>query len=341
MHVGFGLARSHSTVRRLKLTVPLADASFLSLVFRFGIFMRISTNVAIAFLLLACGTNSSADTFGVLNQFDIEFVTVGDPGNADDTTGNPIPAGKVDYVYRIGKYEISEDMINKANAEGRLGITHDNRGPNMPATSITWLEAAKFVNWLNTSTSNPAAYKFSASGSSQLWQPSDAGYNANNPLRNSRARYFLPSMDEWYKAAYYDPATSVYYNYPTGSNSVPDGIDFAGDPNFDIVVSDGFINTAPLEITDAGVLSRVGTVGQGGNVSEWEESPYSPSSPLRGVRGSAYPYGAANANANTRAAGLQTTVHPTYGFRVASVPEPNSAIIAMLMPFGLLFRRRR
>jgi hypothetical protein len=56
-----------------------------------------------------------ADTFGSgANTFDIEFVTIGNPGNPADTTGSPNPAGKVDYVYRIGTYEISRDMITKA-----------------------------------------------------------------------------------------------------------------------------------------------------------------------------------------------------------------------------------
>ena len=48
-----------------------------------------------------------ADTFGSgANQFQIEFVTIGNPGNPADTTGDPNPAGSVPYEYRIGKYEI-------------------------------------------------------------------------------------------------------------------------------------------------------------------------------------------------------------------------------------------
>ncbi len=57
-----------------------------------------------------------ADTFGSgANSFSIDFVTIGNPGNPPDA--NPNPAGAVDYEYRIGKYEISEQMIDKANAE--------------------------------------------------------------------------------------------------------------------------------------------------------------------------------------------------------------------------------
>src|SRR3954447_11680964 len=103
-------------------------------------------------LFLAIFNHTLADTFGSgANTFNIEFVTIGNPGNAADTTGQPNPAGSVPYTYRIGQFEISEQMINKANAEGGLGLTKDTRGPDKPATSVTWNEAARFVNWLNTS----------------------------------------------------------------------------------------------------------------------------------------------------------------------------------------------
>ena len=69
-----------------------------------------------------------ADTFGSgANSFSIDFVTIGNPGNPPDA--NPNPAGAVPYSYRIGTYEISELMIDKANALGGLGITKDTRGP--------------------------------------------------------------------------------------------------------------------------------------------------------------------------------------------------------------------
>jgi hypothetical protein len=34
------------------------------------------------------------------NQFSMDFVPIGSPGNAADTTGNPNPAGAVGYAYR-------------------------------------------------------------------------------------------------------------------------------------------------------------------------------------------------------------------------------------------------
>jgi formylglycine-generating enzyme len=214
-----------------------------------------------------------ADTFGSgANAFDIEFVTIGNPGNPPDA--NPNPAGAVPYEFRISKYEVSEQMIDKANALGGLGITKDSRGSNKPATSVSWYEAARLVNWLNTSTGGVPAYKFDDTGVFQLWSPSDAGYNSGNLYRNRLARYFLPSIDEWHKAAYYDPVVGVYYDYPTGSDLVPDGIDFSGDMTFDAVFDDGGMNPQPNDVTAVGLLSRFGTAGQGGNVAEWDETAF-------------------------------------------------------------------
>ena len=78
--------------------------------------------------------------------FQMEFVTIGNPGNLADTTGTPNPAGAVGYEYGIGKFEVSEDMITKFNASQSLQITKETRGTAKPATNISWNEAARFVN---------------------------------------------------------------------------------------------------------------------------------------------------------------------------------------------------
>jgi hypothetical protein len=307
-----------------------------------------------AFLLAtAIGLNNAvfigslnADTFGSgANTFQIDFVTIGDPGNPPDA--NPNPAGAVPYEYRIGRYEISEQMIDKANVEGALGITKDTRGPNFPATSVTWYEAAQFVNWLNTSTGSLPAYKFDASGNFQLWQPLDPGYDATNLYRNKLATYFVPSLNEWHKAAYYEPVADVYFDYPTGSDSVPDGIDSVGDPNFDAVFFDGASNGVPNEIVNVGLFSPFGTTGQGGNVREWEETAFdrfnNESSEHRRAAG-----GSLNDHPNLLAAwngGAGT--NPLFessivGFRVASiVPEPRALALSGLSFLVLLASRAR
>jgi sulfatase modifying factor 1 len=169
-------------------------------------FMRsIVIGVTGLLFVLAMARLGYADTFGTgPNQFTIDFVTIGNPGNPADTTGNPVPAGAVSNVYRIGQHEISREMVEMANTAGRLGLTLSDMAfvtggprPNMPATSLSWNEAARFTNWLNVSRGFPAAYKFathpggpgySANAHISLWVAGDAGFDASNLFRNSQAR---------------------------------------------------------------------------------------------------------------------------------------------------------
>ncbi|MCH1496668.1 MAG: hypothetical protein L7U72_15725, partial [Rubripirellula sp.] len=129
-------------------------------------------------LLFTQQVDAGVITFGSgPNQFDMTFVEIGSPNNADDTTGNPNPAGKVEYTYQMGKYEVSEDMITKFNASQSLTITKDTRGDDKPATSVSWNEAARFVNWLNTSQGFQEAYNFTTGGVNdniELWSSADA-----------------------------------------------------------------------------------------------------------------------------------------------------------------------
>jgi len=111
--------------------------------------IRLSSNTCTAAILAVMSGMMFSDTalaglitFGSnSNQFTMEFVTIGNPGNADDTTGKPNPAGSVAYAYQMGKFEVSEHMITKYNANfgtaNNLIITKDTRGVNKPATSIT------------------------------------------------------------------------------------------------------------------------------------------------------------------------------------------------------------
>jgi hypothetical protein len=306
-------------------------------------------------------SRAMCESFGSgINTFGIEFVPIGSPNNPADTTGSPNPVGSVSYAYRIGKYEISRDMINKANALGSLGVTLDTSGfggvgINEPATGISWNEAARFINWLNTSQGVSPAYKFfyqpgepnyDSNQFIQSWEVGDAGYDPNNPYRNSLARYFLPSANEWYKAAYFDPVNNSYYQYPTGSNSEPDGIDFVGDTNFEVVYRDQSFNPAPNDITNAGLLSPYGTMAQGGNAWEWNETDTDLVNDFgdRIVRGGNWdnfsPY-LSSTNFLSQSAAVQAY---SFGFRVASViPEPTTAVLAAFaaVTFSCLCRRHK
>jgi formylglycine-generating enzyme required for sulfatase activity len=283
-------------------------------------------------LIFSSATAVRADTFGTgSNTFAIEFITIGNAGNPADATGNPNPAGSVPYHYRIGKYEISGNDIDNANAAGGLGITHNASGTDKPAAEVTWFEAASFVNWLNTSKGHLPAYKFNGADF-ELWQPGDPGYDAANPYRNRFAFYFLPNTDEWYKAAYYDPTSGVYYDYPTGSNVVPAAVTNGTSPGTAVY----FIGqSGPADVMAAGGLSPYGTMAQGGNVSEWEETEFDlmndSVSSDRGHRGSSWNSGSARLAADSRLAISPSFSGNSEGFRVASVvPEPGTMMLAVL-----------
>ena len=183
--------------------------------------MKFTTYTILTIALQYCLVgHAHADTFGEgMNQFEIEFVAIGELGNPEDDTGYPKPAGSVDYLFHMGKYEVSRQLISQANASGGLEISLDAMDvidggprPKMPATGVTWNEAARFVNWLNTSRGLPPAYRFDhqpgepdydSNAGIRLWRTSDE--DSEGVFRNPAAQYFLPTVHEWYKAAYYDP----------------------------------------------------------------------------------------------------------------------------------------
>jgi len=307
----------------------------------------VKISLLVGILTLGCNgafAGSLIETFGSgANQFSMEFVEIGNANNAPDTYGK----GSVSYVYNIGKYEVSRDMIDKANSEANLGITlydmssYGGNGVNRPATGVGWYEAAKYVNWLNTSTGGTAAYKF-VGGTFQLWAPTDAGYNANNMFRNSLAKYVIASSDEWYKGAYGSP-NGAWSSYPTGSNSAPTAV--ASGTAVNTAVYNG--QSGPADITSAGGLSAYGTMGQGGNVWEWMETAYDGSNNTVGdiesreLRGGSWGSGSRYLDASFRGQGSPSAEFSGIGFRVASVPEPSSFSLLAIGLGGLALVRRR
>jgi sulfatase modifying factor 1 len=318
--------------------------------------------VASLVMLVSGSTVATAGVVGFgsgANAFTMEFVPIGNPGNPTDTTGRPNPAGAVGYVYNMGKFEVSRDMVTKANAVGGLGIplfdmtSFGGNGVNRPATGVSWNEAARFVNWLNVSQGFSPAYKFttqpggggySANANISLWVSGDAGFNADNPFRNSLAQYFLPSVNEWYKAAYYNPTSGTYFDYPTGSNSAPTAV--ASGTAANTAVYQQAFATGPADITLAGGLSPYGIMGQGGNVFELDETESDlvndSSSSARGFRGGYWgDFISSELLALNRRNDDPALEDFVIGFRVASIPEPTSLLLGVLTSAGVLLRRRR
>jgi formylglycine-generating enzyme required for sulfatase activity len=284
-------------------------------------------------MLGACVTGASADTFGSgANQFSIDFVTIA----GDARYPGSWPAGS-DYTfagvngrdYRMGTFEISNDQWYKFQAELGVPVTGDPSGAydedpyftgtNVPTNVVSWYEAAQFVNWLNTSTGHQAAYKFTGTQGTgdyalDTWSPAEA-YGGTNLYRHKDAMYYLPTEDEWVKAAYWN-GTSLQ-TWATTDDSVP----VAGvDSNFD---------DARDEPWDVGSGSEElnGTYDMMGNVWEWMESPYGDpiyrTGSSRGVRGGSFRINDDYLASSNRIISNPSGEYFVFGFRVASeVPEP-------------------
>lgn len=218
-----------------------------------------------------------ADTFGSgTNQFTIDFVPIGSPDNSDDTNGY----GGVPYAYRIGKYTISQNQVDAAIRSGLTGMPAPTLTGNQPASGVTWYQAAAYVNWLNTSCGYAPAYKLSSingSYSMSLWPSSQAWTNGGTNLyRNANSVYFLPSENEWYKAAYYDTnkmaGVGGYWLYATGSDVAPTPV--VSGTNAGSAVYKRFFWPAVVSVFLAGGPSPFGTIGQGGNVWQMLETAY-------------------------------------------------------------------
>jgi formylglycine-generating enzyme required for sulfatase activity len=297
--------------------------------------------------LLAIANFASADTFGTgSNAFNIDFVPIS--GSTNPTSGY----GIVNNDYRMGTYEITNDQWDKFKAAyGTVtgypsSAYNDNPewiGTNVPVNRISWYEASQFVNYLNTSNGYQAAYKFTgAKGTSNysfgMWQAGDAGYNASNPFRNSKAFYFLPTENEWVKAAYWNGTNLQGYATKAGE-SLYQGNGSNGGWNYDYYNT---IGNQPWTV-GSGSQELNGTYDMIGNVLEWMESPFYTgylSDANRSLRGGSYGGGITGLGSVERSFSYDpSSEFYNLGFRVASVPEPCS--LALLALGGLALRYRK
>lgn len=164
------------------------------------------------------------------------MVNIGDVANTPDNTGY----GSVNYAYSVNKFELTNnDYVIFLNAiaktdqyglynsnmssDSRGGIVRsgfvgsyvysvkDNMG-NKPVNYISWLDLARYVNWLHNN-------RLEGSQSANTTEDGAYDMSLSIPIRKPEATYFIPSEDEWYKAAFYNG--SFYWDYATQSNTAP------------------------------------------------------------------------------------------------------------------------
>ena len=320
----------------------------------------------VALLLVTCSLMAGLVQAAPITM---DMVTVGNPGNAADTTGY----GAVTDVFKIAKYETTVDQyvaFLNANAktdryglyDGRMSTFISTRGGdgnriyasqafmgNKPISYVDWFSAARFANWMHNG-QVPDSTEMGAYTMNGVYHP-------DGVERNAGAKFWLPSEDEWYKTAYCNADDATYYLYPTGKNEVPGkatydaaGVGLAGAvgnfANYSVVSGDS------ATITDVGTNggpSPYGAFDLGGNVWEWNDTGIivlsNGSTPIfhRGLRGGDIFDGAFWLRSTSRYS-LEPSADAGYGFRVAAVPEPSTCAMALA---GLacggysIFRRRR
>jgi len=290
----------------------------------------------------------------------IDWVTVGDPGNPGDTevmSDGTTGYGAVPYIYRISKYEVTNaqyaEFLNAVaktdtnglyNAtmvdpftgyyEGYGGITRSGSSgnytyatiggrENMPVNWVSFYDALRFANWLHNG--QPTGAQDSSTTEDGAYTITADGIANNSIMRNAGATIFLPSEDEWYKAAYYDGTS--YFEYSAGFDTQITCAVPGATPN--TANCNGVMGGSWGDLTDVGAYtgsaSPNGTFDQGGNVWEWNEAIIHGWD--RGLRGAGFFNQAFSLSARmSREGNLPIYDYFAWGFRVAMIRECDDAL---------------
>ena len=188
-----------------------------------------------------------------------QFVTVGNPGNANDTVtasdGSGLFFGGVNYTYDIGTYDVTlyqytaflnavaqtdnyslynaqmaTDLnvagISRTGSSGNYSYSVIGDG-NRPIAYMTWFDAARFSNWLQNE--QPTGLGEVAGSTEQGAYTLNGDTTSGLETRNANSLYWIPTESEWYKAAYYDPnkagpGVGGFWKYATKSDSAPGNV---------------------------------------------------------------------------------------------------------------------
>ena len=166
-------------------------------------------------------------------DFGFDFITISDLGNIPITgKGGPLwGRGSVNYEYRIARTEVTSDQylefINTfvVQDEEYFSLLRPHASslewavpwlpfffdPNLtdPANAsvqMSWRQAAMYCNWLhNGKSSDPESLMDGVYDVSTFVQDPDTFEYYDQNTHHPDARFWIPTLDEYMKAAFYDP----------------------------------------------------------------------------------------------------------------------------------------
>ena len=175
----------------------------------------------------------------------LDWIAVAGPGNACDAQAQGC-FGAVASDFQIARTEITNaqyaeflNAVAKADPNalyhptmassgaGHGGITRSGSAgdyqysavagrEHFPVNYVSFYDALRFANWLHHG--QPVGPQGPATTEAGAYALTAQAIANNSIARNPGARVALASEDEWYKAAYYDAASSSYRDYPAGTD---------------------------------------------------------------------------------------------------------------------------
>ena len=238
---------------------------------------------------------------------------------------------------------------------------------NRPIATVSWFDSARFANWMaNGQPTGAQTNATTENGAYALVGVDNGGVapakNITNPNTSAAPTFFIPTENEWYKAAYYSPVLNSgsggYSKYATQSNADPGNIVGSGSNQanykaggiYSVTQVGGSIDPNQNYLTDVGAFTNsasfYGTFDQSGNVFQWNDLDGLPGS-SRGLRGGDW-----TVQASALSSSFRVEFDPSYedaitGFRLASpvaVPEPSTWAMGaggLACVAGRAVRRRR
>jgi formylglycine-generating enzyme len=302
----------------------------------------------------------------------LEFVAVGDPGNAADTRGpsdgGTKGCGSVGYVYQMGKYDVTVgqyceflNAVAKTDTYGvyksdladpdflyytagiaRSGdpgsytysiIYSSDQAANCPIFDVTWGDAARFCNWLQ----NGQPTGDQGPGTTETGAYTLNGATTTSALmavaRNPDAKYVVPTENEWYKAAYYRRG-GTNAGYWTYPTQSDTRPTNLRSPTGTNNANFGLPPSGPC-LTPVGFFAASpGTYGTFDMGGDvWQYNEAKYDAGSRSYRGGAWLVSYSSMQAGVSSHGNPAGWSLNVGFRVASVPEPSALA---LLGIGIL-----